>query len=226
LAFAVPLSTFLLNPVNFPSLVPTTVDRPLLLERFDLYDERTLYWFALGTLGLALGLVVGIRRAQPGRAMIAVRDNERAAAARGLSPTRVKLTGFAISGGLAGLAGALHVIALDGVRAGSYSPNMAFEAFSMLVLGGAASLPGALAGAVFLRLAQYWLTGGLQLVVTGAGVLAVLLILPGGLARVIDAARLAAFRAIARSHGITLSGPGGRTGATEADLTVLTASPR
>jgi branched-chain amino acid transport system permease protein len=221
LAFAVPLSTFFLNPANFPSLVPQQVDRPLLLSRFDLYDERALYWFALGVLALSLVLVVGIRNSRPGRAMIAVRDNERAAAARGLNPTAIKLAGFAVSGALAGLAGGLHVIALDGVRAGSYSPTMAFEAFSMLVLGGATSLSGALAGATFLRLAQYWLTGGLQLVVTGAGVLVVLLVLPGGLARILNEARGATFRAVARARGITLSGPGGQTGATEVDLAAI-----
>jgi branched-chain amino acid transport system permease protein len=221
LAFAVPLSTFLLNPANFPALVPTTVDRPLVVERFDLYSERTLYWFALAVLAVAVVLVAGIRRSRAGRAMVAVRDNERAAAARGLSPTRIKLVSFVVSGAIAGLAGAIDVIALDGVRAGSFTPNMAFEAFSMVVLGGATSVPGALAGAAFLRSAQYWLSGGLQLVVTGAGVLIVLLILPGGLARVLNIARMAAFRAVARARGISLSGPGGQTGATEVDLATL-----
>jgi branched-chain amino acid transport system permease protein len=98
---------------------------------------------------------------------------------------------------------------------------MAFEAFSMLVLGGATSLSGALAGATFLRLAQYWLTGGLQLVVTGAGVLVVLLVLPGGLARILNEARGAIFRAVARARGISLSGPGGQSGATEVDLAAI-----
>jgi branched-chain amino acid transport system permease protein len=218
LAFAVPLSTFFLNPANFPHLIPTQVERPLLLDRFDLYDERTLYWFALTVLGGALALVAGIRHSRAGRAMLAVRDNERAAQARGLSPTRIKLMCFAISGALAGLAGSLHVIALDGVRAGTYSPNMAFEAFSMVVLGGATSMSGALAGAVFLRMAQYYLSGGLQLFITGAGVLLVLLALPGGLAQILNAVRALVFRLIARFRHITLAGPGGETGATEVDL--------
>ncbi len=221
LAFAVPLSTFLLNPANFPKLVPTQVERPILLSRFDLNDERTLYWFCLSMLGMALVLIAGIRQSRPGRAMLAVRDNERAAAARGLSPTKVKLAGFAISGALAGLAGALHVIALAGVRAGTYAPNMAFEAFSMLVLGGATSLAGALLGAVALRLAQYHLTGGMQLLVTGTGVLLVLLVLPGGLARLINNARSMIFRLVARSRGITLSGPGGETGTSDVDLAAV-----
>ena len=44
-----------------------------------------------------------LRRSSLGRAMIAVRDNERAAASFGISPARVKLTAFGIGGGIAGL---------------------------------------------------------------------------------------------------------------------------
>jgi hypothetical protein len=113
------------------------------------------------------------------------------------------------------------VIALAGVRAGTYAPNMAFEAFSMLVLGGATSLAGALLGAVALRLAQYNLTGGMQLLVTGTGVLLVLLVLPGGLARLINNARGMVFRGVAKARGITLSGPGGETGTSDVDLAAV-----
>ncbi|HEY2832171.1 MAG TPA: ABC transporter permease [Sporichthyaceae bacterium] len=219
LAFAVPLSTFLLNPSNFPNLIPTQVDRPQLFDRWSLGDERVLYWFALATLGIALGLVTGVRRARPGRAIIAVRDNERAAAARGLSPIRTKMAAFAVSGALAGLAGALHVITLNGVRAGSYTPNMAFEAFSMVVLGGATSLSGALAGAVFLRCAEYYLSGSAQLIVTGAGVLLVLLVLPGGLARILNMARLRWYAMVARLRHIDMASPAGV--AAEVDLAAV-----
>jgi branched-chain amino acid transport system permease protein len=140
---------------------------------------------------------------------VAVRDNERAAAARGINVSRTKLAAFAVSGALAGLAGALHAVVLDGVRAGSFTPAMGFEAFSMVVLGGATSLGGALAGAVFLRYAQYALAGGMQLIVTGAGVLFVLLVLPGGLAQVTAGLRKRAFSLVARLRRIELPGAGG-----------------
>jgi branched-chain amino acid transport system permease protein len=209
LAFAVPLSSFALNPANFPDLIPTQVERAVVLSRFDLHDERTLYYFCLVVLVAALVLVSGIRRARPGRAMVAVRDNERAAQARGIHVSRTKLAAFAVSGTLAGLAGGLHAVVLDGVRAGSFSPAMGFEAFSMVVLGGATSLGGALAGAMFLRYAQYALAGGLQLIVTGVGVLVVLLLLPGGLAQVTGGLRRRTFALIARLRGLELPGPGG-----------------
>ena len=209
LAFAVPLSTFVLNPANFADLIPQQVDRAIVLSRFDLHDERTLYYFCLAVLILALICVTGIRRSRPGRSMVAVRDNERAAAARGINISRTKLMAFAVSGALAGLAGGMHAVVLEGVRAGSFVPGMGFEAFSMVVLGGATSLGGALAGAVFLRYAQYALTGGMQLIVTGAGVLFVLLVLPGGLAQVTAGLRKRIFTLVARLRRIELPGAAG-----------------
>jgi branched-chain amino acid transport system permease protein len=209
LAFAVPLSTFALNPANFGALIPQQVERAVVLSRFDLHDERTLYYFCLVVLLGAMAAAAGIRRCRPGRAMVAVRDNERAAAARGINVSRTKLAAFAVSGALAGLAGGLHAVVLDGVRAGSFTPAMGFEAFSMLVLGGATSLGGALTGAIFLRYAQYALTGGAQLIVTGAGVLFVLLVLPGGLAQVTAGLRRRTFALVARRRGIELPGAAG-----------------
>ena len=209
LAFAVPLSTFVLNPANFGDLIPQQVERAVVLSRFDLHDERTLYYFCLVVLILALVCVTGIRRSRPGRSMVAVRDNERAAAARGINVSRTKLAAFAVSGALAGLAGGLHAVVLDGVRAGSFVPAMGFEAFSMVVLGGATSLGGALAGAVFLRYAQYVMTGGLQMIVTGAGLLFVLLVLPGGLAQVVAGLRKRVFILVARIRHIDLPGAAG-----------------
>jgi branched-chain amino acid transport system permease protein len=228
LAFAVPLSTFALNPANFGNLIPQQVERAVLLSRFDLHDERTLYYFCLVVLVGVLICVTGIRRSRPGRSMVAVRDNERAAAARGINVSRTKLTAFAVSGALAGLAGGLHAVVLDGVRAGSFTPAMGFEAFSMVVLGGATSLGGALAGAVFLRYAQYALAGGMQLIVTGAGVLFVLLALPGGLAQVTAGLRKRCFSLVARVRHIELPGaaggeppPGPAPDATSADEEAL-----
>jgi branched-chain amino acid transport system permease protein len=86
---------------------------------------------------------------------------------------------------------------------------MGVEAFSMLVLGGATSLGGALTGAIFLRYAQYALAGGMQLIVTGAGVLFVLLVLPGGLAQVTAGLRKRVFSLVARLRRIELPGAAG-----------------
>jgi sulfite exporter TauE/SafE len=62
---------------------------------------------------------------------------------------------------------------------------------------------------MFLRYAQYAMTGGLQMIVTGAGVLFVLLVLPGGLAQVTSGLRKRYFSLVARLRRIELPGAAG-----------------
>ena len=73
--------------------------RPLLrrpvVGGVDLAPQRTYYYVCLAVLALAIVVVARVRRSGLGRSLLAVRDNELAAAAMGLSPTRVKLFAFA-----------------------------------------------------------------------------------------------------------------------------------
>ncbi|MGC1511783.1 MAG: ATP-binding cassette domain-containing protein [Acidimicrobiales bacterium] len=202
LGFAVTMSSYFLNPTYFSSLLPQEIERPLLLGRWSLQDETVLYYLCLAVLVDIVALVWMMRRTRSGRVMVAVRDNEPAAQARGIAVGREKFIAFAISGALAGLAGALHVFVLNGVRFGSFSPQQSFEAFSMVVIGGLTSPGGAILGAVILRWAQYVMSGGLQLVVTGAGVLLLLLVFPGGLGNVALRIRRTALRLVADRAGI------------------------
>jgi len=202
LAFAVALSSYFLNPSYFAGALPQQVDRPVVFTRFDLLDERTLYYFALALLGIALAVARAVRAARPGRVFVAVRDNEAAAASRGVHVLRVKLLSFGVAGALAGMAGSLHVLVLQGISFGTFSPGQSFEAFSMVVIGGLTSVGGAVVGAVALRWAQYALGGGLQLIVTGTGVLLLLLVFPGGLGQIVTQVRRRALRRIADRRGI------------------------
>ncbi|HWS44872.1 MAG TPA: ABC transporter permease, partial [Acidimicrobiia bacterium] len=75
---------------------------------FDLtVHNRAYYLFTLAVLIVVLVLVGHLRRTGIGRMIIGVRENEPAAAALTVSPTRAKLTAFAMGGFLAGLGGAL-----------------------------------------------------------------------------------------------------------------------
>ncbi|MGH2824302.1 MAG: ABC transporter permease [Thermoleophilaceae bacterium] len=106
-------------------------------------------WFGVFCLIVVMALaacVVNVRRSAAGRRMLAVRSNERAAAAAGISVTRTKLVAFGLSAFVAGLAGAL-----SGYRFGSVSPAF-FGGFASLtilafaVLGGVTSVSGAVVG--------------------------------------------------------------------------------
>ncbi|MDQ1515173.1 MAG: hypothetical protein QOE80_1003, partial [Actinomycetota bacterium] len=203
LALAVSMSSYFLNPTYVHSGIPADVGRPVLLGHIDLTDEGNLFLFSVAVLAAAVAVVVNLRRRRPGRALLAVRDNEWAAEARGVSLARTRLAAFAVSGALAGVAGGLHVVALNGVHLGTYAPSLSFEAFSMVVVGGLTSVWGAILGAMALRYAQYFVSGGLQLIVTGAGVLVLLLVFPGGLGEAALRLRRRALDLVARRRGLT-----------------------
>ena len=69
--------------------------------------NRAYYWFVLAVLVIVLLVVGHLRRTGIGRSIIGVRENEAMASALTVSPTRTKLTAFAMGGFIAGLGGAL-----------------------------------------------------------------------------------------------------------------------
>lgn len=204
LAFSIAMANYFLNTAYFGSILPSGLIRPVIFTRFDLSNETTLYYFTLVVAVMTVGLARGLRGGRPGRVLIAVRDNERAAQARGVHTTRVKLMAFAASGAIAGLAGGLSMVSLQGIPLGAFGPSQSFEAFSMVVIGGLTSVSGAFVGAFFLRGAQYFISGGLQLIVTGSGVLFLLLVFPGGLGQISLKVRDAFLRRVADRRGLVV----------------------
>jgi ABC-type branched-subunit amino acid transport system ATPase component/ABC-type branched-subunit amino acid transport system permease subunit len=204
LALAVAVDGFFLNPTNFASLIPSTIDRPILWKRFDLNNERTLYYLCLAVLVLTIVVVHGLRSTRPGRVMIATRDNPRAAAAMAVPTTRIKLLCFVVSGAIAGVAGGLHAVILQSIGFGTYQPSESLLVFSMVVIGGLGSIGGALLGVVAIELAVH-LFPQYQLIITGTGLLVVLLVLPGGLATALVAARDRLLNWVAKRRGIDLT---------------------
>ena len=87
-----------------------------------------------------------------GRALRALREDEIAAAAVGVDPTRYKVTSFVISAVGAGIAGGLMAMNRDGtpiVQPDSYNFQASFDAITMVILGGSGSVTGAAIGGVF-----------------------------------------------------------------------------
>ncbi|HUC04623.1 MAG TPA: ATP-binding cassette domain-containing protein [Acidimicrobiales bacterium] len=181
MAFAVPVSSYLLNSAHFPLLNPQTIPFPTFLGRVSLRSHVAFYEFCLAVLFVAVILARNFRRFRPGRTTTAVRDNERGAAAYGISARGSKLTAFAFSGGLAGLAGGLYVVAQQGIGFNGYNVENSFAVFTMVVVGGLGSLPGALIGALYYETCQYFLSGAAQLLATGAGLTFLIMFFPGGL---------------------------------------------
>jgi branched-chain amino acid transport system permease protein len=181
LAFALAVSSYLLNREFFNWWLPDQrIDRPDLFGSVDIRSETRFYYVALGGLALALLVVRGLRRSRTGRVLIGIRENERAARAYGINANLTTLSAFAISGFLAAFAGALFVHHQTGLGAQAYLPEESLKVFSMVVIGGLGSVPGALIGAFYVRGAQYFLPAEWQFLATGVGLLLVLMILPGG----------------------------------------------
>jgi len=99
--------------------------------------------------------VANLRRGRAGRRLIAVRTNERAAAALGVSVVGAKLYAFALSAAIAGFGGVLYAFYLYGARGNidygglTFSPSSSILLIAFAVLGGVGWVSGAFAGAAW-----------------------------------------------------------------------------
>jgi len=111
---------------------------------------RAVYYTCLVTLAIAVLAAGALRRSNPGRLILAVRDNERASAAFGVSPATVKLVILAVSGFFAGVAGVLWADAWTSVSPTQFTPDVSIAMIAIPVIGGLGSIGGAVAAAVLL----------------------------------------------------------------------------
>ncbi len=129
-------------------IVVTAPDPPAFLP---LSQDAYLYLFTLAVAALLFLLARNMLSGRQLRAMIAVRDHALAAEAAGIDIARVKTRAFAVSAGITGVAGALGAIVVQFVAPDSFAATLSIALFVGLVVGGSASLPGALAGAAFVQ---------------------------------------------------------------------------
>jgi ABC-type branched-subunit amino acid transport system ATPase component/ABC-type branched-subunit amino acid transport system permease subunit len=201
LAFAVAMELYFLNPANYQQWMPASYERPELWGVLELSDERWLYALAVALVGAGVYVVRNLKAARAGRSISATRDNERGAAAAGINTTETRLAAFIFAGMLAGVAGGLHAVALRGIGQSTYPASMSLLVFSMAVIGGVTSVGGTLAGVAVVQWAGY-LFPKAQLFLTGVGLLAILLLIPGGLAQAFEHWRDRFVRLVARRHGL------------------------
>ncbi len=208
LAFALATSGWLLNRSFFGPgttldwLPPDRIARPDLFGVVSVRSETSYYFLCVAGLGIAYAMVWAVRRSRTGRVLIAARENEQAAESFGVSARRVTLAGFAFSGFLAAFAGALFVHHQEGLTGGPYAPAESLQVFAMTVIGGLGSPIGALFGAVYVRGADDYLAVEWQIVATGAALLVVLLLMPGGIGGAFAGARDWVLRLVAGRRGI------------------------
>jgi branched-chain amino acid transport system permease protein len=125
------------------------IDLPL-LERFGGLDLRPWYWFALTLVALTLFVNFRLRDSRMGRAWIALRDDEVAAASAGVPVVRTKLLAYGVGGALGGVSGAFLASYLSTVNPDQFTFSFSIFILSMVVLGGLGSIWGVVAGAIIL----------------------------------------------------------------------------
>ncbi len=138
--------------------------------------------FAMALAAMAL-LWVFLRFSRTGRAMRAVADNRDLALLRGVDPARVAAVTIAVGAGLAGMGGML--IGLDTSVDPLVGNRLVLSIFAAAVLGGLGSIPGAVAGAIAIGMAEevavLAFNPAYRLVVGFVVILAVLTLRPAGL---------------------------------------------
>jgi branched-chain amino acid transport system permease protein len=203
LAFGVTSASYFLVPQYmgwFASNI--AIDRPHLFGRIATDSDQQMYYVVLFVLAASLAAVRGLRNSNAGRAMIAGQDNRFATQSFAINTTRVNLVAFAISGTIAGLAGGLYTIQQVGFNPAGFSAEDGLTFFMMVVIGGLGSIPGAVLGAIYVYGAQYLLPPGWDVMASGAGLLLLLMFMPGGLGEVVFRVRDAWLRRLAAKHRI------------------------
>jgi branched-chain amino acid transport system permease protein len=176
-------------------LIPTSAMRSLLMV--DGKDESTRiavfkYFMLLIVLLLTFLIVRNVMHSRPGRAMIAVRDNQIGAAVSGVALNKQKVLTFALSASVAGIGGSMVAAALDSVGPTVFDFNYAILTLMGLVLAGVATIHGCWLGGLIVVFLQDmapriigWLPGSIDVVYARAifGLILVLVafFMPGGL---------------------------------------------
>jgi branched-chain amino acid transport system permease protein len=146
--------------------------------------DRNLYLtLVLPLLGLALALLLRLEHSRTGRALAAIRDDELAASAMGIDPTRHKLLVFILSAVLAALVGVVYAHFLNtwNARQGTFDACITFLAF--VIFGGSRTAWGPVLGGVLLTALPELLRpiGDVRLVIFGAVIVLGSLFYPQGL---------------------------------------------
>lgn len=170
------------------------------VEYPDRYAAFTFILFVLAAVA-----VTNLRRGRAGRRLIAVRTNERAAAALGISPWSVKLYAFGLAAAIAALGGILLSFSSDNIVYSGFLSFQSITAMSQALIGGIGFVMGPLIGAMFvpgslgakvLAFPAEWLP-----FIAGGVLIIILLIHPDGVAPALSSAARLIGQRLARLSG-------------------------
>ncbi len=148
-------------------------------------QDQWLYFFTLAVAVLMFILGWNLLRGRVGRALVAIRDQPIAAEAMGVNNALYKSLAFGVSAMYTGIAGALGAIAVQFVAPDSFTIFLSITLLVGIVIGGLASISGALYGAVFIQFVPNiadQISKAAPWAIYGAFLLAFMYLMPSGVA--------------------------------------------
>src|SRR5436190_1162965 len=127
------------------------IDQPNLLTQFDNATSlRPYFWLGLAMVVLVLLVNFALRDSRLGRAWIAIREDEVAAASMGVPLVRTKLLAYAVGAALGGMAGAFLGTYSQAIDSNQFQFSFSILILAMVILGGLGSIWGVVFGAIVL----------------------------------------------------------------------------
>jgi branched-chain amino acid transport system permease protein len=145
--------------------------------------DQWLYLLSLVVTALMLLLAANLTRGSLGRALVAIRDGERAARTSGVHVSRTKALLFAVAGAYAGVGGALFAYGQGFVAPESFTLLLSFTFLGAVVVGGLGTVIGSVLGSLFVVFVPQYagdVNQALTGVIYGCTLIAVVYLLPGG----------------------------------------------
>ncbi|GAB4122455.1 MAG: hypothetical protein OHK0050_32290 [Roseiflexaceae bacterium] len=148
----------LLNDLNLTGGEPgiSPIDPPFLpgLNFADRSDQRPWYFLLLAIILLSVFLIIRLRDSRLGRAWMAMREDELAAAAMGINLVRTKLLAFSMGASFSGFGGAFFAAFVSGAFPSSFDFSVSVIVLCMVILGGLGNMTGVIVGGLIIELSD------------------------------------------------------------------------
>ena len=172
-----------------------------------LTPDQWLYFMTLAILVLLFWLARNLLAGRAGRAIMAIRDNPIAAQAMGIDIALYKSLTFGVSAGYTGVAGAVSALTIAFVAPDAFDVFLSIAFLVGIVVGGLASIPGAIFGAFFIQFVPNWsqdISKAAPWAIYGVFLILFMYVMPRGIA---GSLRMAGARLRSRARGDKPSEP-------------------
>jgi len=160
--------------------------------------DQWLYFLTLAVLLVLLVLARNLLAGRTGRAIVAIRDNPIAAQAMGVNTALYKSLTFGVSAAYTGIAGSLSALVIAFVAPDAFDVFLSITFVTGIVIGGLASITGAIFGAIFIQFVPNWaqdISKAAPWAIYGVFLIGFMYVMPYG---IVGAIRLAAGRWLPR----------------------------